>query len=341
MALFKRDKGDRSAKDTANTAGQQSPAPVDEAVDRPATAGPAPVEPQEPVPHVGISMSTFGAPPPAPRPATPPTQPATPVNALLRSVLDSFPEKPEPTDLMNLMRQTMQGVLYVQVQGNATELAAAGQPMNLAVSVIEGKRYLLAFTSADAVRASVRAVGATDAAQPTSAVAQPAGVVLRNLTAGPYDGLILDHASDRGRAVIPAALVRRSLEEADDDFTLKNLMLARNTPTRNARVAEALTTAKLWVAAGQAPTGEVGLAEARGDDGSRRLQVFSHPLEVLALGRGDRPAPIGARQLAKTLIAQPGLVGVLIDTGGPWMKVDRDDLGPLLALADDAGETSE
>ncbi|QTV79312.1 hypothetical protein KAE78_09875 [Microbacterium sp. NIBRBAC000506063] len=68
-------------------------------------------------------------------------------------------------------------------------------------------------------------------------------------------------------------------------------------------------------------------------DGSRFLQLFSHPLEVVALGRGERPLPFTPEQLGKVLKSQLGLSGVLVDPAGPSAVVRREALTELIALA--------
>ena len=43
-------------------------------------------------------------------------------------------------------------------------------------------------------------------------------------------------------------------------------------------------------------------------------------------------APMTAAQLAKALRADQGIGGVIVDPGGPWIRLSRADLAPLLAL---------
>jgi hypothetical protein len=189
MALFSR----RGASDEHDPTGQEDAAAPTEA------AAPSGVTlPEEIVPEVGISFSTYGraaAVPATTRPAAQPpertqTVPGLPDNAVLKQALAALPEKPQNTDVMNVMRQALQGHLYVRVQGDAKALIADGQGLTLAVTAIEDKRFLLAFSGGAALQDSVRADG--DAA--TSAVGQPAATVFQNVVAGPYAGLFLDHA---------------------------------------------------------------------------------------------------------------------------------------------------
>ncbi|RLK47881.1 SseB family protein [Microbacterium telephonicum] len=305
--------------------------------------------PAEQVPTVNISVSTYGAPPvtatsaaaaPAARAAGPETRPAAsaeptttvpglPDNVYLRAALQALPTDIENLHILNVMRQTLQGPLYLRVQGDARALMAEGKPLNLGVAEHDGRRFLLAFSGGAALQDSVRADG--DAG--TSTIAQPFLAVLQNLLAGPYDGLWLDHATSGARLVLPKALVQKAVEEGDPAFTLKRLLSGARTDATAGEVVAALPTAKLWVAGNSGPEGQMGLAEARRESGSRHLEVFSHPLEVLALGRGDRPLPLTPEQLAKAVTAEPGLTGIVIDPAGPWIELSRADLAPLLALA--------
>lgn len=337
MALFSRrgrsDDSDRARADDADAVAEESSA---------VHAAPEDSVNQEPVPQVGISVSTFGAPVPAPSPApaAPParadeaTAPSTdagrlPENATLKSALTALPEAPQNIDVMNVMRQALQGTLFVRVRGDVKALVDAGEPITLAVTTIEDKRLLLAFTGPGALQDSLRSDGDTA----TSALPQPASVVFQNVVAGPYAGLFLDHATVGARVILPSELLAKALEEADPAFTLKTLLVSERTDATATAVVDALTRVKLWVAGNTDPSGQLGIAEARSADGRRRLEVFSHPLEVIALGRGDRPLPVTAAQLGKALQADPGITGVVVDPAGPWIEITRDQLGPVLALA--------
>lgn len=307
--------------------------------DAPATEADAPaiVLPEEIIPQVGISVSTFGraasaAPvlrPAAEAPARSETVPGMPDNVVLRAALIALPEKPENLDVMNVMRQALQGHLYLRVRGDARTLVAEGKPLSLAVSTIEDKRFLLAYTGGEPLQAAVRADGDTG----TSALGQPVGVVFANALAGDYAGMILDHATPKGRIVLPIELIRKAVEEGDPDLTIKNLLSRPRDQKVAADVADALRRVKLWVAAGPADeNGRFGLAEARTPDGERTLEVFSHPLEVIAMRRGDRPLPLTGAQLHAALASDPAITGAVVDPAGPWIKLDREPL--LAALAD-------
>ncbi len=350
MALFsRRDKGD-----------DRTPAPVtaaevaDEALEGGASQGATAAEvtaPSEPVPHVGISVSTFGqgaesARPveaPAPEPARTPRPPATapaptqtlpgvPDNTLLQAALRALPEKPQSADVMNVMRQALQGPLYARAQGDAQALIAAGEGLNLAITTHEDKRFLLVFSGGTQVQASARAEAA-EGAEGTSAIGQPAHVILRTAVDSGYDGVYFDHADEGARLVVPIELVTKALDEgAPAPFELKNLLAAERSDATPAAIAEALTRVPVWVAAGMDAAGQVGLAEARGE-GRRLLEIYSHPLEVIVMGRGDRPLPLTPEQFAKTLASTAELTGVVVDAGGPWIELDRATLAPVFALA--------
>jgi hypothetical protein len=96
-------------------------------------------------------------------------------------------------------------------------------------------------------------------------------------------------------------------------------------------VAEALTRVPVWVAVGKLDDGRPGLAEGRAEDGSRYLEVYSHPVEVAVMGRGDQAAPLTGAQLARALDGDPELSGVIVDPAGPWIRLTRDELAPIFA----------
>ncbi|SDQ75920.1 SseB family protein [Microbacterium sp. cf332] len=347
MAIFK-----RSARDTTSQPADDVDVDAVSGADADGAARTAEQTPVETVPHVGISMSTFGAPapsatpqqpqrsvtrPPAEAPARTETVPGMPDNTLVQAALASLPEKPGNVDVMNVMRQSMQGTMYVRVRGDARALTAEGKPITLAVSQIDGARFLLAFTGGASLRASVEADGDRD----TSALGLPVANVFRNAIEGPYEGLVIDHAIAGSRIVLPVQLISKAFEEGDPAFTIKNLLAGPRSAETAAAVGEALAAAPLWVAAGPAgDSGQLGLAESRTASGERRLEVYSHPLEVLVLERGDRPVPVTAPQLARAIASNPALSGVIVDPGGPWIHVDRADLGPVLARADETDESA-
>lgn len=313
----------------------ETPAPEPEAPPAApdAEASPSIVLPEEIIPEVGISFSTFGQAasaravlrPAAEAPPRSETVPGMPDNVVLRAALDALPEKPENLDVMDVMRQTLQGHLYLRVRGDARTLVAEGKPLSPAVSTIEDKRFLLAYTGGDPLQAAVRADGDSG----TSALGQPVGVVLANALAGDYSGIILDHATPTGRIALPIELIRKAVEEGDPELTVKNLLCRPRDQKTAVDIAGALARVKLWVAAGPADeNGRFGLAEARTAEGARTLEVFSHPLEVIAMRRGDRPLPLTGAQLRAALASDSAISGVVVDPAGPWIRLDRE---PLLA----------
>ncbi len=344
MALFKRDKNRRADREAA--------------VDPPVTdAEPVESEPieSEPVPQVNISMSTFGAPaaPPTPiaapaitRPAAPPVGTPTvrppaeapaktetalglPDNVLVVEALQKLSDPPTNDEAMNVMRQALQGHLFVRVRGDARALLSEGKPLDLAVSEVDGNRFLLAFSGGAGLQASVRADGDTA----TSAISQPVRDIFRTAIDGPYAGIIVDHATAGARINLPTGLLEKASGEGDPARTVKALLAAPRTSDTAAAVAEALTTSPLWVAAGPSDeNGKFGLAESRSPDGTRRLEVFTHPLEIVCMRRGDRTLPITGAQLAKALTSGSGLTGIVVDPAGPWIELSLTDLAPLLEL---------
>ncbi|HWI30648.1 MAG TPA: SseB family protein [Microbacterium sp.] len=362
MALFSRRKKPGAAV-TPDAVPETPPAPSTAPADAEPTARAASEPPAAPdaAPAVSISVSSFrglGAPtptptptptpapaPPAPRPLAPAEAPAVTEsvpglrdNVLLAEALEAYGALPEPTstDLLNVTRQLLQGHVFLRVQGDARALLSEGKELPLAVVRNGEKEFLLAFSTGAALQASVRAVQDPQ----TSAMGQPVGNVIRHLLAASHDGLILDQSSAPARAVIPRELLERVLKEGDPAFTVKNLLSQPRTPATPGAIAAALVTAPLWVAVGQAPPDtpegkpRVGIAESQTPDGKRYLEVFSHPLEVLALGRGNQAMPFPVAKLATSLRGHAELTGIVVDPGGPWIRLERDALGPVLALAD-------
>lgn len=337
MALFSR--GKRTPDEQPESAAQSDtdPADTDAAADDGAPADDA-------APHVGISVSTYGHPasataqPPqptsqAPRATQPQSpgapEPQVPDNVLLRDALAKLPADATGRDVMAVTRQLLQGHLFLRVKGDARALLAAGENLPLAMMTSGDKQFAVAYSGLGALRASVLADGDTG----TSAMVQPVASVFRYILGGTYSGLVLDPASGQSRAVIPRELLERIVEEAGGtEFPIKRLVSGERTPGTAAEIGRALVDAKLWVSVGQTEQGP-GISEARTNDGKRLLEIFSHPLEVIALDRGTQPVPMTPAQLAAVLITETGLDGVLIDPAGPWISLTRDELAPVLALA--------
>lgn len=275
-------------------------------------------------PRPGARSETEIAPP------TSETVPGLRDNALLRAALSRMGEEPASQALLEVTRQLLQGHVFLRVKGDARALLAEGKDLPLAVATAGERTFALAYSSGAALQASLRSDGDVD----TSAMGQPVLNVLRHVTAGAYDGIIIDHASAPARAVLPKELLQKVLEQADPQLTLKTLLSGERTSATTAAVTAALTHAPLWVAVGTAAGGQPGLAEGRLPDGSRYLELYSHPLEVAVMGRGDNAAPITGAQLARALRGDAGLSGVVVDPAGPWVRLSRADLAPVLALAD-------
>lgn len=252
-------------------------------------------------------------------------------NVLLREALAELAEGATNEQLIGVMRQSLQSHLYLRVNGDAREQLKNGQP--LAVGVIrDGERsFMLAYSSGKALRDSVE--GSEDAAS-TSAIAQPVTAVYQQVVSGGFAGVIIDNSSAPHRAVFPTELLQKALEQGDENMAVKSLLAAPRDEGTPVRVAEALAKTRSWVAVNDGSNGKpVGIAEVHTTDGNRYLQVFSHPLEVVALGRNDRPMPFQPEQLAKVLSDHSEIAGVIVDLGGPSLAIGRDALSALLVLA--------
>lgn len=258
-------------------------------------------------------------------------------NVLLREALTEIEAGATNDQLLGVMRQALQGHLYIRVNGDARAQISEGKPLSVAVvRDAEDRQFMLAFSSARAVRDSVQ-LEADPAA--TSAVAQPVTSVLQQVVSGDFAGLIVDNASAPHRVVFPTELLQKTLDQADVDMTVKSILAAPREQDSAVKVGEALAAKRMWVAVNDGSgTGQVGIAEAQTTDGRRFLQLFSHPLEVIALGRGDRPLPFEPTQLAKVLTSHSEMAGVIVDSAGPSIVVERDALTPVLVLAVDIGD---
>ena len=302
-----------------------------------------PVVDEAPVPPAQ-AQAPSGRPPLPLAPADPPEPtesiPGMPDNVLLREALAMLGDDASQAELLGVLRQSLQGNLFLRVSGDAGEQIKEGRPLAVAVVNDGENSFMLAFSSAAAVRDSVQQ-GDEDPSE-TSAVVQPVQAVYQNVIEGPFAGLIIDNASEPHRVVFPSEILQKALEEADPTFAVKTLLATPRAADSEARVAEALTTARLWVAVSDVDgDGQYGVAEAHTPDGARYLQLFSHPLEVIALGRGDQPLPFTAEQIGAVLVQQPEMSGVLVDAAGPAIAVGRDALGPVIALAPAAEESAE
>lgn len=350
MALFSRrpkDAPDSQGTDAAPDASAEVEAESTDVTEQP-TAQPAIAEPDpaaEAAASVSISVSSYGG-LGAASPATPKLQPrrtgraatkTAPTNAetvaglrdnvLVREALARLADGTAPQALLDVARQMLQGHLFLRIKGDARALLAEGRELPLAVIKVEDRQFALAYSSGAALQASVRADGDVD----TSAMGQPVLSVLRHVLAGPYEGLIIDQSSAPARAVLPRPLLEKVMDKVDEDLTVKTLLAGERTDETGAAVADALTRVPLWVAVGKLDDGRPGLAEGRAEDGSRYLEVYSHPVEVAVMGRGDQAAPLTGPQLARALDGDPELSGVIVDPAGPWIRLTRDELAPIFA----------
>ncbi|MDZ8274679.1 SseB family protein [Microbacterium aquimaris] len=251
-------------------------------------------------------------------------------NVPVREAIKKLPDTAPADGLLEVARQLLQGHLFLRVKGDARALLSEGKNLPLAVTKIGEKQFVLAYSSGAALQKSL----AADNDAQTSAVGQPVSAVLKYVLSGTYAGLIIDPASAPARAVVPRELIEKMLEQADEKLAIKTLLSSPRTDSTPEAVVEAIPGARLWVAVGKAPDGEkMGIAQGRADDGTRYLEVFTHPLEVAAMKRKDQPAPVTAAQLAGALTADPEIGGIVIDPGGPWIRLSRDQLAPVIALA--------
>ncbi len=141
-------------------------------------------------------------------------------NVPLRETLARLGDSPTSQELMDAARQVMQGHLFLRVKGDARALLAAGEGLPLAHVSVGDKKFAVAYSSGAAMAASIRADGDAD----TSAFGQPSLVILRNVLAGPADGLAIDPASSPARIVLSRALIEQMLASFDEELTIKTLL---------------------------------------------------------------------------------------------------------------------
>lgn len=342
MALFSRRKNDSSTPDAEPQAPEELAPEVEEAVTEPETA--------EAVPQVNISMTSFGglgstATPQTVRPEKPeditlPLAPSDPPsnletisglrdNAVLRDALAALPEEPTGAQLLGVARQLLQGHVYLRVRGDARKQIEAGEPLQLGVVSDGDRQFMLAFSSGRALRDAFQKDNDVD----TSAFAQPAQAIVQNIVNGELDGLILDNDSAPARAVIPKDVLVKAMDQAQPDFALKTLLSEPRAEDSRDKIVAALRDARLWVAVGVAGEKDgkeqYGIAEAHTRDGRRLLQLFTHPLEVVALQRSEQPMPFDFDRLKSAMSEHNALAGVIIDPAGPSIRLSREDLAPL------------
>lgn len=321
-------------------AGPEVSLPVDPAAET-TRGGGRPAPHPRPAAGVPVIAQEGGARPRLPlAPAMPPEQTHTVEgltdNVLLRTALAELEEGATNEQLLGVMRQSLQGHLYLRVHGDAREQISSGKPLSVGVVRDGDRSFMLAYSSGAALRASVQ--GTEDAAS-TSAVAQPATAVYQQVVAGGFTGIIIDNSSAPHRAVFPTELLKRALEQGDAEMSVKTLLAGPRDESTPVRVAEALARTRSWVAINDGGNGQpVGIAEARTADGRRFLQLFSHPLEVVVLGRKDQAMPFEPEQLAKVLTEHPEIEGVLVDVAGPSIAIDRADLSAVMVIAVDLGD---
>ncbi|WP_456287001.1 SseB family protein [Microbacterium sp. JZ70] len=310
--------------------------------DEPAPAPAAPSAPAQPGPSVTRRPAPEPTPPARPElpkaPAAPPTQletvPGLRDNALLRDALAALPEKPTGPQVMGVLRQMLQGHVFLRVKGDARQQIAEGKPVTFGIARVGDQNFMVAFSSGKALRDAVQSDGDTE----TSAVAQPVAALLTQLLKGDFGGIIIDNNSAPHRVVLPRDIIEQAMNQADPEFRLKALLTAPREADTPHKVAALLAEAPpLWVAVGSLAEDQtkMGIAEARLADGTRLVQLHSHPLEVVAQGRGEKALPIKVVKLAKMLRDHEELGGVLIDPAGPLITLTRDELAPVLALEEE------
>lgn len=331
MALFSK----RNAPDARSEAAEAAPSVSD--------AETAP-EPAEAVPHVPISVTTVSSAartPDAPvsvaaapaAPADAPGLPAEPdANVDLAQALKALAEGADERAMLHVLRQSIQGklLLSTSLDGVSEKDKAAGRvPLGVHRDP-EGAVYLLAFTSRMELEKTRTAEG------PVTGVSVSAVWALRQADGEGYAGIVLNPADGTASAVVPKTLIARLLGDGRNNDLAKDALSQPREADALQRLVEALAAHGGFVA-GRAEVDEdgnrksVGIAETRLGD-RRMLEVFTAPIEIAALGRGDDAYPVTAAELAAALRSDEGITGIIVNPAAPWLDVDRAQLGPLLAV---------
>ncbi|WP_168223411.1 SseB family protein [Plantibacter sp. M259] len=328
MGLFSK----RNASDARSAAVEaETSAPEDE-VDPAAEA-------TETVPQVSISVTTVNAaartpeapvsvPAASPAPAPAPVEPDS--NVDLAQALTALAEGGDERAMMHVLRQSIQGklLLSTSLDGVSEEDKAAGRiPLGVHRDP-EGAVYLLAFTSSRELEKTRTADG------PVTGVAVDAVWALRQATGDGYAGIVLNPADGKASAVVPKTLIVRLFGDGRNNDLAKQALAQPREPDALQRLVAALAAHGGFVA-GRAEVDEdgnrktVGIAETR--LGERRLlEVFTSPIEIAALGRGDDAYPVTAAELAAALRSDEGITGIIVNPAAPWLDVNRAQLAPLL-----------
>jgi hypothetical protein len=294
----------------------------------------------ESVPHVPISVTTVSS--AARTPEAPVSVPAAPAaapapaagepdtNVDLAQALTALAEGGDERAMMHVLRQSIQGklLLSTSLDGVSDEDKAAGRvPLGVHRDP-EGAVYLLAFTSPRELEKTRTAEG------PVSGVAVDAVWALRQAAGEGYAGIVLNPADGKASAVVPKTLIARLFGDGRNNDLAKQALAQPRDADALQQLVAALAAHGGFVA-GRAEMDEegnrktVGIAETRLGD-RRLLEVFTSPIEIAALGRGDDAYPVTAAELAAALRSDEGITGIIVNPAAPWLDVDRAQLAPLL-----------
>ena len=148
---------------------------------------------------------------------------------------------------------------------------------------------MLAYSSGAALRESIQADGETD----TSAMGQPVLAVLRYVLAGPYAGMVIDNSSAPARAVLPRELLEKLVEQADPSLEVKTLLAGERTAGHGSRRRRSAHARDVLGRREQvAPRAASGSPRRAPTTARGCIELYSHPLEVASLRRGDQAAPM-------------------------------------------------
>lgn len=249
-------------------------------------------------------------------------------NLFLRAAMKQLGDQPSEAERIDVLRNLLQGYLFVPVQGDAEKLFKLGKDLPLSLINSDQGQLLMVFTGMDALNISLAASGTK---QDITALKQPIENVLAILRDSDLAGIVIDGGNEYQSAYFPRELLLAAFDDMDDQLRVRKLALEAPSDSRTEQLLKALADAPLWLAGQQSgPEGQWGVAENRSPDGTSYLELFTHPLEVRARGRNDSPMPIELAQLLELIAQAAHLDGVVIDPAGPSIELRREDFAQLL-----------
>lgn len=244
-------------------------------------------------------------------------------NIPLRHSLTAFAAESNQATYLDVIRNTLQGDLLLDSTGSTITMAddshiAAGSTFAFHEGIgPDGERALFAFTRQDEV---IRMHADTPDAVQT--LGQPAAATLEFAAEHGYHWLYIDPAG-------PTCAIKIS----DVDFALRThrneavkAAIFAPKPHRTGAVVDALSRGgQLLYAVQELPDEQVQVRTSTSPSGEPVALAFTSAAEVLVRNATDAWAAIDIERIVADALAPP-FTGLIINPGGPWGELTRDDL---------------